>query len=141
MESVAQLGYQQEMVLVYAAAIVAIVFVVVAFGVGAWMVVKGWIARNSALLREFWETRKALALQLLFRITPWPVYYWHIERDCDHYWVERPVAYPNGWTAWKSMNNAYDNAEGPCSFTRLTKAEYLEAEGSCRDAAAEAMGY
>ena len=79
----------------------------------------------------------------LRRFSPLTQYYWFSSTDCDHMHVEYAVKYPNGWTAEDSINNAYDNAEGPTSFYPMTRAEYEEYKNErvSDDIAARQAGY
>jgi hypothetical protein len=72
-----------------------------------------------------------------------PVYYWYQSRDCDLCEVGYAVAFQNQMDADIFIEDAYDSAEGPTSFSRLTHEQYLEAENEHhrRDIAAEMMGY
>lgn len=69
------------------------------------------------------------------------VYYYHSGRDCDGVEYGRPVKYDNRLVAEKSMDDAYEWADGPMYFTRITKAEYEKAELYSRDRFAEQMNY
>jgi hypothetical protein len=62
----------------------------------------------------------------LRKLSPFRQYYWYSSTDCDHMHVEYAVSYANGWIAESSMNREYDNAEGPMSFTRMSRSEWNE---------------
>jgi len=77
------------------------------------------------------------------KLDPRPQYYWKSETDCDHMHVEHAVRYPNGWTADKGINDAWDNREGSLHFEKITREEYYKYKHYSiqEDRAAEDAGY
>lgn len=62
----------------------------------------------------------------LRRFSPFPQYFWYSSTDCDLMHVEHPVRYRTGWHAYHAIQDEYDHAEGPTSFTPITRKEYLD---------------
>ena len=60
---------------------------------------------------------------------------------CDGVEYGSGCAYKNIHEALESIEDAYEWADGPMSFTRITRKQYEEAESYSRDRFAEAAGY
>lgn len=82
--------------------------------------------------KEVWRT-----------IQPYPIHFWYSATDCDLYHVEYAVKYPNGWTAVREINEAYEEAEGTVSFRYISKTHYehVKSEHKEDDIAARMMNY
>ena len=74
----------------------------------------------------------------LMRLNPFPVYYVEDARDCDHVRSCSSAIAKNGWDYVTKRNSAYENAEGPTSFYRITKQEHAQYKSYTRDYIAEA---
>ena len=74
-------------------------------------------------------------------ITRREVFFYHSGRDCDGVEYGSGCAYKNIHEARESIEDAYEWADGPMSFTRITRKQYEEAESYSRDRFAEAAGY
>lgn len=72
---------------------------------------------------------KAFCSEWAHRLDPRPQYFWYSSTDCDHVHIEHTVSYKNGWAAHKAITAEYEQAEGPTSFSPLTKKEWREAAG------------
>lgn len=104
---------------------------------------KTLINTSLKINNEKWEYRKDQALEFFLKLNPFPVYYWHWGRDCDGVEAAHTVKYENGRTAIKSIESSYEWADGPMSFTRISKRQYnqYKSEGYTRDRYAEMDNY
>lgn len=69
----------------------------------------------------------------------WPVYFIVWSRDCDCYETTHTEKFPTYYHAYKSMMEMAESAEGPFSFIRVSKKEYLEHMPEHRDHIMEAF--
>jgi len=66
------------------------------------------------------------------------VYFYESGTDCDGVSSGSPVKYSNIFKAEQDQDEAYNWADGPLYFSRITKAEYAEAKSYRRDHGMEA---
>lgn len=100
---------------------------------------------NIKFVKRSWsDIKQAIAERVQYAVdvvTRRTVYYYHSGRDCDGVEYGGPVKYENRLVAEKSMDEAYDWADGPMHFARITAKEYADAESYSRDRYAEMMNY
>ena len=69
----------------------------------------------------------------------WPVYFVERSRDCDHVEATYRHRFLTYWHAHKYMVRAYEDAEGPKSFTQVNRKAYNEFEPEWHDRMLEAF--